>query len=559
MNIIKLISSNLFLLFFIFVNAKGSKIEVEVETDSGKFKGLADTTTRLGKKIYSFRGIRYAEPPTGPLRFKPAVLINKYKNTFDATEDGPACPQPGPLTQSEDCLRLNIYTTTKLPITQKAIEKKPVIVFIHPGAFYVFSGQNIIVGPEYILDQDVVFVTINYRLGSLGFLSTGDHLAPGNLGLKDQVVALKWIKNNIKYFGGDENLVTLAGSSAGGWSITAHLVSPMSKNLFHRVILSSGSAIYQSPLPSHQKHLAIKQAQILNCPSNSSVEILNCLSTKNATTIANSLSEFFEWHGQPILLWTPVIEPELPGVERFLTGQPADLIRAGKFHQVPVIVGITLDEFGSVVTPLVEQAEMGNNKLFDDLNANWTKLAPILFWYERNTQRSNDISSSFKKFYFNDEPIGLSNWKSLANVFGDAVGFQAHRFVNLISQYSSQPVYYYKFTYQGRYSHATWSNGTVFGVCHHDDLLYLFYDTYFPYFKNNNDPELITVERMTSMYGNFAKTGVPIPKNNSYFKNIIWERFTTENKKYLDIGNDLVMKTGLYADRMQLWDKYFNF
>lgn len=127
----------------------------------------------------------------------------------------------------------------------------------------------------------------------LGFISTGDSIFPGNLGLKDQVIALRWVKNHIANFGGDPNSVTITGYSAGGGSVSLHLVSPMSKGLFHKAIAMSGSAVHQSSIPKHQKNLAIKQAQILNCPIDSVENMFKCLKTKPAQDFANSVPQFF--------------------------------------------------------------------------------------------------------------------------------------------------------------------------------------------------------------------------------------------------------------------------
>jgi carboxylesterase 2 len=123
-------------------------------------------------------------------------------------------------------------------------------------------------------------------------MSTGDSLLPGNLGLKDQVEALRWVKKNIAAFGGDPKCVTIAGYSIGAWSISLHLVSPMSAGLFHRAIASSGSATYQESLPTNQTHLAKKQAEILGCPTDTVGNMLVCLNTKTAEEFANSIMKF---------------------------------------------------------------------------------------------------------------------------------------------------------------------------------------------------------------------------------------------------------------------------
>ena len=112
------------------------------------------------------------------------------------------------------------------------------------------------------------------------------------MGLKDQVIALRWIKKHIGTFGGDPDCVTITGYSAGAWSVSLHLVSPMSRGLFHRAIAMSGSVTYQQKLGTNQKNLAIKQAQVLNCPSDTVANIVNCLKTKSAADIANTFNAF---------------------------------------------------------------------------------------------------------------------------------------------------------------------------------------------------------------------------------------------------------------------------
>lgn len=191
---------------------------------------------------------------------------------------------------SEDCLFLNVYTP-QLPNKENSTSKKPVIVYIHSGGYYIGSGRGDWIGPEYLLDQDVVLVTINYRLGSLGFLSIGKEV-PGNNGLKDQVLAMKWVKNNIECFGGDVNSITLYGYSAGAVSVTLHMVSPMSRGLFHKAIIGSGSAVGQWVLPHDQINLAKKQARFVGCPDDNPKIILDCLKTKSASELAKTLSQF---------------------------------------------------------------------------------------------------------------------------------------------------------------------------------------------------------------------------------------------------------------------------
>ncbi|XP_076231278.1 uncharacterized protein LOC143177296 [Calliopsis andreniformis] len=528
-------------------------IHPETVAPTGKIRGSI-LNSRLGRKIYAFRGVRYAEAPTGERRFQVATPAADWNGVFDASKEGPACPNVDRIATSEDCLRLNIYTT-ELPKSNRQVAR-PVLVFFHPGGFYAFSGRSSYFGPQYLMDKDIVLVTVNYRLGTLGFISTGDASAPGNLGLKDQVVALRWIQRNIAAFGGDPNSVTISGYSVGGLSTMLHMLSPMSKNLFHRAIVMSGSLLTTEPFPTEQKNFAKKQGELLNCPTNDNQALLSCLRSKPVDNFTNTMADFFDWHGDPIVSWKPVVEPEVPGVERFLPAQPIDLIRQGKFHQVPAIFGVTKDEFGGVVVAFENQTRSGND-YYRDMNDNWKRIAPISFMYERDTPRSEYISKELRQFYFHGQPINSANKDGLAHIYADSVIiFPMYRGAKLMAKYSREPVYFYEFTYQGRYSFSMWNATTPYGVVHHDDLQYLFFmEIFFPPLEKNA-PEIPMIQMYTSMWTSFIKTGEPVPKSGA-FKNIRWDRFVPEQDNYLEINLNPTMKTGLYLDRMQEWESLF--
>ncbi|XP_069689984.1 juvenile hormone esterase-like isoform X2 [Periplaneta americana] len=186
-------------------------------------------TSRNGRNFCSFRGMPYAAPPVGPLRFKAPQPVDFWNKKWNATVDGPMCIQKTkPIVGQEDCLYLNVYT----PLTTfPSVQTFPVIVYFHGGSMEKGSGVSTLYHPKYFLDKDIVLVTINYRLGVFGFISTGDDEAPGNFGLKDQVAALRWVRDNIAELGGDPNKVTLQGQSAGAQSINYHMFSPLSRGL----------------------------------------------------------------------------------------------------------------------------------------------------------------------------------------------------------------------------------------------------------------------------------------------------------------------------------------
>ncbi|OAD60209.1 Esterase FE4 [Eufriesea mexicana] len=536
------------------INVSCCTVHPEAIAPIGKIRGSI-LNSRLGQKIYSFRGIKYAESPTGERRFQVPIPAADWSNVFDASKEGPACPSLDNVKpMSEDCLRLNVYTK-KLP-SKCEDEKTPVLVFFHPGGFYSFSGQSFYFGPQYLMDHNIVLVTVNYRLGSLGFISTGDSLAPGNLGFKDQVVALRWVQRNIAAFGGDANSVTISGYSVGALSTILHMVSPMSKHLFHRAIVMSAWFASTGPFPTDQNDLAKKQAQLLHCPTNNSREMLTCLKSKPVENFTKTMADFFEWYGDPIIVWKPVVEPEVSGIERFLPAQPYDLIRQGKFHQVPAIFGVTKDEFGGVVVAFENRTKAGYD-MYREMSDNWYRIAPISFIYDRKPPRSEYISRELRQFYFNGQPLSSANRDGLAHIYADSVIiFPTYRTAKLIATNSRVPVYFYKFTYQGRYSFTMWNATTPYGVVHQDDLQYLFFmKDIFPYF-NETAPEIPMVKLYTSMWTSFIGTGKPVPEDGA-FSHITWDRFVPEQNNYLEINVNPTMKTGLYPDRMEEWEKLF--
>lgn len=258
----------------ILLISKNSFCEV-VEIEDGKIRGTK-METRRGESFHAFMKVPFAEPPVGELRFQAPVPAKPWSDVLNTTQFSPMCMQVNLLSLapvSEDCLYLNVFTKT-LP-SESNVGLKPVIAYIHGGAFQLGSSSDH--QPHLMMERDVVLVTTNYRVGAFGFLSLGTEKIPGNAGLKDQVLALKWIQRNIASFGGDPTKVTLMGNSAGAYSVTAHMVSPMSSGLFHRVIALSGSITYQMKLESDYRSLAEKLAGKMNCTTINIDVMVECL------------------------------------------------------------------------------------------------------------------------------------------------------------------------------------------------------------------------------------------------------------------------------------------
>ncbi|KAH8312056.1 hypothetical protein KR044_009134 [Drosophila immigrans] len=545
-------------------------LSVEVELDLGRVQGV-NLTSRLGVPFHAFRGIRFAEPPLGELRFKNPKPVRPWgPGIFDASQDGPMCPQPwdNMTDVSEDCLRLNVYT--------KNLSKSaglPVIVFLHPGGFYVFSGQSkYIAGPANLMDRDCVLVTLNYRLGSLGFLATDSADAPGNAGLKDQVLALRWIQQHIQHFGGDPKSVTLLGYSVGSTSIALHMLSPMSRGLFHRGICMSASPYGQYSYKNEGLHLARRQARLLKCPESPIKDLVSCLRGKPMLDYVASYSGMFDIGWSPVLNWIPVIEQDY-GQERFLVEDPYKTALSGNFYKVPIISGITEFEFLSsafcesnlrndyvTFTYLIYFTDGLRNETFRSmLNSNWEYLAPILFLYERDTIHSNEASAALRNEYLGSGSIeNPGSLQSLGKLYSDAlIGVAYNRFMRLMSPHT--PIYTYYFRYRGRYSfRKNPDTNTTFGAVHHDELLYLFQVPLISPLFNRTDPENTTIERLTRMWTGFATTGNPNNLTDEYLNDVNWPLYDTHDPKYLEIDEEMRVKTGnINEERYKVWNRLF--
>ncbi|XP_075216336.1 esterase E4-like [Lycorma delicatula] len=330
----------LVLVLVIITSCQHSSVDVLVDTPTGVIRGhVLETWTK--NKYYAFKGIPYAEPPIGKLRFKAPVRVKSWEGIKDATKDGKICPQADPKfvggTVNEDCLYLNVYS-------KNLLGSLPVIVFIHPGGFRFMTGASTWYGPDYLLDHDIVFVTFNYRLDALGFLSTGDKLATGNFGMKDQVEVLKWVQKNIIHFGGNPHQVTITGDSSGAASVFLHMLSPMSRGLFHKAVAMSGGIVGTIKWLTSKQQIVIteKLAKDFNCPIKPANDMVECLRNIPADEINSKFRETEELGPRVALNFGPVIESEgVDGEERFLLDHPSTLFKNKLFNHVPVVTGIT--------------------------------------------------------------------------------------------------------------------------------------------------------------------------------------------------------------------------
>ena len=320
-----------------------------VQLDSGRIRGMVG-----GDGIATYRGIPYAAPPVGELRWKPPQEVEPWEDIRSCLDDGPACTQvPWPYefakefyslpNQSEDCLYLNVWTPAK-----NAGEKLPVMVWIHGGAFVLGAGSQTLYDGHNLAAKGVVVVNINYRLGPLGYMAhpllsqESPNKVSGNYGMLDQIAALKWVQKNIAAFGGDPGNVTIFGQSAGGASVCYLLASPLAEGLFHRAIVESGGFFPMAflttkcgdTLPDAEKAGQMISAE-LGCDK--AEDELAALREKSAQEILDAF--------QKVAAKLPGALDTGPIVDGYvLPDKPQNIFAAGKQHKVPLLIGTVADE-----------------------------------------------------------------------------------------------------------------------------------------------------------------------------------------------------------------------
>nr|CAD7404517.1 unnamed protein product [Timema cristinae] len=385
------------------------------------------------------------------------------------------------------------------------------------------------------------------------FLSTGDEAAPGNFGLKDQVAALRWVQDNIAVFGGNPNSVTIFGESAGGASVHYHILSPLSQGLFHRGISQSGTALCSWTLAPNgsSKHQAQKLATLLNCPSAPSKALVDCLRKREAKDIIATDKDFMEWDVDPLIPFKPVVETTAEeGEDIFIPDHPLNMIlNKNRKLNIPWITGLNSGDGGLKAAPI-----FAKDKLVQDLDREFDRIAPISMFYGETSLKTEEVSQRIRDFYFGDQPINNDTLHSVVDMFTDNWFLSgADQAVKLQVAVSSAPVYYYYFDYRGTKSFSELFSGltTDFGVCHADELQYLFpSDRVFPGLVPSQKDIEIT-DKMITMWTDFARTGNPTPDEKDVA--VRWQPITSSNLEYLYIGSDMYMDSGLLKERAEFW------
>jgi len=515
--------------------------EMSVQSKNGAIKGVR-IDHDFGQYYYAFRGIRYAKAPVGKLRFKAPVEVEPYEEEFDATDDGNVCPQFDIGTAApagdEDCLNLNVYTPK---IDGK---KRAVMVYVHGGAFIMGGGASYFFGPNYLLENDVVLVTFNYRLGALGFLATNDKAAGGNYGILDQIMVLNWVQKNIDKFGGDPNKVTIFGEDAGAASVTILAMSPLANGLFHGAITLSGNALCDQYMQNDPNEAAVELANRLECSSEKGEDIVNCLSRQTQQDIikaANSMAMFFSFPR-----W---FAPNVDG--NVLPDTPENLLIQGKFTKVPFVVGQTKDE-GAFFYRLTINSF--NNGQYDDnfIDHKLPRILPVMSNYN---SKLYPITRQVRKRYFVN--VDLENEDEFRPKYVEFLTDLMYtrctdRFAKILANHSV-PTYQYLFDYRGQYSIVNLQGEQVdMGVAHGDDLQYIFSDIWGEDLSMSPADTKFTRNIFAPLLTNFAKTSVPTPTITDNI-NVAWTPLAPNKNRVFRIGDKLAVDEDYKQDILKFW------
>ncbi|XP_065207265.1 esterase E4-like isoform X2 [Planococcus citri] len=536
--------------------------DLVVITPQGKLIGTKTTTVLFKTPCYSFCGIPYAKPPVDALRFMPPEPFGKWRGVLNATKERDDCLQFSQfykiIVGSEDCLYLNVHTLEP-PCKTKTL--KAVIVLIHPGGNFWGSGSRECLGnPDFIVPQDIVFVTFNYRLHAFGFLNLGIPQCSGNMGLKDQVMALKWVKENISCFGGDPNNVTLAGTSSGACDVHFHTMSSLSKGFFHKVIMQSGYAgnanwSYITPESSYER--AILLAEEMGYRGGTSArKLCTFFKSKSAIEITDAVGRLKRHiktsnpEKYDVCQFLPSVEIESENA--FFTASPRELMFT--VEPIPMICSIAEKEgLFAFCTKPEELIRSNLEKVIKD--------ALSLHTIDDGTVKY--MAQRIRSFYFNDKEINTDMLDDIVNMYTDLWYCEWYEMLNYMATLpAAQPVYVYEFKFCGKFNYqragfAKYAPQSLKGACHADD------GSYFTYYKAMSDltrnptifkeREIRVIKNLNILLANFAKTGNP---NGGTLDEIEWKPHHPNNPSHLKFDEHLtIVNSRINEERYQFWDE----
>ena len=467
----------------IHANKWDNEKEISLQTKSGLLKGMETDGIQI------FRGIRYAEAPVGERRFAPPVRTKSWEGVKDATRFGSMCLQPGEGDFSEDCLFLNVWA----PAVQSN-EKLPVYVFIHGGGFSMGSGSQPLYEGTSLAKSGVVVVTLNYRLGTLGFLPSKaafeKYGTTGNWGVLDMIAALEWVQDNIRAFGGDPARVTIGGESAGAFAVSTLINSPKAKGLFNQAIMQSGAlpmvtAVAPSTALSFAKAKTESAKYFAEFDLKDDTKGLSSLRKIPAEKIISTQLSYPELRMPQVGGFWPVPDGYV------YKANPVEQIKKGNINQVKLLAGFNTDEGNLFIPPTTTEADYKAlvGSVFGKNAAKVMARFPVT--KDKNVHsQMNDV-------------ITLSLLRSGTYRYADALA-------------KKNDVYMYHFDYVD-----PMIRPTGLGVIHGSEIKYVFHNFMGEINKDTDAKKIASL--MQASWVNFIKTGNPnkgmtLPDNNQWDK-----------------------------------------
>ncbi|CAN8021976.1 unnamed protein product [Ixodes persulcatus] len=501
-----------------------------VHTTKGPIRGLA-TEAPSGKLVDVFYGIPYAQPPVGRYRFRHPKPTDPWKGVLDATVKPSSCYQTvdtffgdfrGSLmwnvntNMSEDCLTLNVWVPRPRP------NNSAVLVWIYGGGFYSgTSTLDVYDGRSLVAEERLVLVSMNYRVASLGFLSLDHPEAPGNAGLFDQLMALQWIQDNIAAFGGNPRNVTLFGESAGAVSVSMHLLSPLSRDLFSQAIMQSGTAT--APWSLHDRRSAtesaLRLAEALHCPHSPAEPepMLECLRRQDPETMVNSETGSL---GVVEFAFVPVVDGA------FLDETPHESLASRNFKKTRVLLGSNRDEGSYFLIYYLTELFRRDESVYlarEDFVRAVRELNPYV-----GELAQQAIVFQYTDWLNPEDPI--KNRDAVDKIVGDyhftcSVSEWAHHYALAGSQ-----VYVYYFTH--RSSQNAWPQWM--GVIHGEEIAFLFGEPLNQSLGYHPDEQELS-RRMMRYWANFAKTGQAECAVTPHCTSVLQPPHTFQSNEYLSL------------------------
>ncbi|XP_076246503.1 carboxylesterase 1E [Calliopsis andreniformis] len=531
------------------------------------------------KGFYVFRGIRFGQPPVGQYRFQRPIPVH-LEGVINATKWGPPCPQPnntrdGEVVGSEDCLFLNVFT----PMLSEPGDGYPVLIWIHGGGFR--RGSACQYEMRNIIKKKVVVVSIQYRLGSLGFLSTGTKELPGNNGIFDMMLAVKWVEDYIEYFGGNPKKIVAFGHGTGASSAFILTLSQLSRNAFSGLIAMSGTILSHFGIDKNPLNTAEYIASKNGCPLNDTIEMVRCLrqipvkeliaADSNLESIRRGVGDFITSLAT-LLGPGPVIEGsnDERSLPNFVTDTPEDSLKIENIPTVPLLTGVMNNEVGGAL--LGDYRSEVHNKLRTSPNFLYEKLIPKLQSTIPNFgNKSQFLPKAFDSYLNVFQKKGSSiSISKIAEAMGDSL-FNVPAFLTVDHWSKKTKAFLYSFDYKGKRNYGkNFLSGSPIAdakhnadgiTSHGDDLGYIFGQNTITgeALRNLDEPneeDEFVEDVFTTMIAEFARNGEPslatASQSGSLLSNIT-PVFTSEANPFISISSNPQVLTKFRYCEMALW------